>query len=267
MNSFRYLLMVCFMLITGLAGAQAPARVLLLGTFHFENPGLDVAKFEDANVLSPRRQAELNELIERLKAFRPTKIFVEFPPESQARVDSAVLNYKRGALKPRASEMHQLGYRLAKELNLPTVYGVDYRQSDFPFDSLVKMMTGAQQFALLGAMKRSIDSIQNAFNAALKTHTLRELLLDANSARTRAFQVNGYYQFLEAGPADHHVGAFLTSEWWRRNMIIAANILKRLTPQDDRILVIFGSGHTALLHELFQNHPRVQVVPVETVLQ
>lgn len=262
----------CGILLTGLLlfqglYAQPKTKMLLLGTFHFDNPGLDVAKFQNANVLSEKRQAEISEIIGKLKAFKPTKIFVEYPPEVQGRLDTAVMKYKDGQLTLKASEIHQIGVRLAKELDLPTIYGVDYRQAVFPYDSLVKVVQSEKQFGLLGLMKHSIDSIQNAFNAALKTHTLREMLLQANDEKSRSLQVGGYYQFLEAGGKDNHVGAYLTSEWWRRNMIIYANILKRLEPADERILVLFGAAHTALLHEMAQYSPKLELVPVDSVLR
>jgi hypothetical protein len=119
------------------------------GTFYFDNPGLDIAQFDDANILSPKRQSEVNDVIEKLKDFRPTKIFAEYPVESQQKVDNAVMKYKAGDLPQNASEVNQLAYRLAKELNLPIVYAVDYRKTSFPFDSLVKEMSKAQQFDLL----------------------------------------------------------------------------------------------------------------------
>ncbi|MDX2046674.1 MAG: hypothetical protein SFU87_07790, partial [Chitinophagaceae bacterium] len=42
-----------------MAAQTQKTEVLLLGTFHFDNPGLDVAKFENANILSPVRQKEV----------------------------------------------------------------------------------------------------------------------------------------------------------------------------------------------------------------
>lgn len=249
------------------ASAQQPKEVLLLGTFHFDNPGLDVAKFENANVLSAKRQEEIHEVIQLLKAYKPDKIFVELPPEVQGKVDTAIMKYKAGKVNLKANEVFQLGYRLAKELDLSTVYAVDYRGADFPYDSLVKVCMAAKQFQLLGFMKQSIDSIEKSFNASLRTKTIKELLLEANTEKARAMQVGGYYHFLQAGDQQNHVGAYLASEWWRRNMIIYGNILKRLEPKDKRILVLFGSGHTALLHEMMKYNQQLQVIPVSSVLK
>ena len=159
-----------------------------------------------------------------------------------------------------AGEIHQIGFRLAKALNISSLYAVDYRDSDFPFDSLVNSAKEAGQYNLLGYIKTSIDSIQNEFNESLKKNTLRELLLNQNSKIVKEFQVGAYFDFLVAGKKGNHVGSYLTSEWWRRNMIIYENILKELDGKEKKILVIFGSGHTALLHEMMKYNNNFELV-------
>jgi len=245
--------------------AQDPkTKVILLGCFHFDNPGLDVAKFENVNILSEQRQKEVLEVVELLKQFKPDKIFVEVPVELQGRLDSNIIKYKSGQFTLKGTETHQLGYRLAKELNT-SLYAVDYRDAPFPFDSLVKSATEAKQFNLLSYMKRSIDSVQNDFNESLKKNTIRELLLNQNTDAAAELQVGGYYDFLIAGKEGDHVGSYLTSEWWRRNMIIYENILKRLDGKEKTILVIFGSGHTALLKEMMKYNKNFELVPVKSI--
>lgn len=249
------------------AWAQQPkTKVLLLGCFHFDNPGLDVAKFENASILSDKRQQEVREVLEKLIQFKPEKIFVEMPVEHQRRLDSSLRLYRSGQFTLNAGEIHQLGFRLAKDLNLPGLYAVDYRDADFPFDSLVNSAKEARQYSLLSYIKTSIDSIQNEFNESLKTNTVLELLLKQNSKEVISFQVSAYFDFLVAGKEGNHIGSYLTSEWWRRNMIIYENILKRLDGKEKSILVIFGSGHTALLHEMMKYNKNLELVPVNSVL-
>jgi hypothetical protein len=82
--------------------------------------------------------------------------------------------------------------------------------------------------------------------------TIGELLIDANKPENNRKQLEFYYNVLPAGKIGNHVGSYLVSEWWRRNMIIYENILKSLTGKEKRILVIFGQGHTALLQEMIR---------------
>jgi hypothetical protein len=246
---------------------QQKVKVLLLGTFHFDNPGLDVAKFENANIMSAQRQKEVLEVVKLLKQFGPDKIFVEQPASSQAALDSSYNRFARGEAPLKASELDQLGYRLAKDLGLDKLHAVDYREADFPFDSLMKSATAAKQFQLLGYVKQTIDSIEAAFNASLKTQTVKQLLLNQNSKEVKEFQVGTYFDFLVTGKEGDHVGSYLTSEWWRRNMVIYENILKRLDGKEKTILVIFGSGHTALLEAMMKYNRNIELVPVGSVLK
>ena len=118
------------------AAAQAPAgeterpEVLVLGTFHMANPGSNVFDAEADDVLAPRRQAEIAQVVEVLKAFRPTKIAVEarFSDRSTQR---RYTEYLAGEHEPTRNEIDQLGFRLAQELGHQAVYPVDVF-GDFP---------------------------------------------------------------------------------------------------------------------------------------
>ncbi len=260
-------MVACFICLSLSVDAQKhKTRVYLLGTFHFDNPGLDVAKFENANILSSKRQNEVMEVVTKLAGVRPDMIFVEVPVSGQPRLDSNLLKYKNGSLTLNAGEVHQLGFRLAKALNLNTLYAVDYRDAEFPFDSLVTSMTEAKQFDLLGKMKSSIDSIQTAFNTSLKAKSIRELLIEQNSVAANELQVGWYFDFLAAGKEGNHIGSYLTSEWWRRNMIIYENIMKRLNGNEKTIVVLFGSAHIGILREMMKYNQNFEIIPVQTIL-
>lgn len=246
---------------------EKKTQVLLLGSFHFHNPGLDVAKFEDANILSPKRQAEVMEVVEKIKQFRPDKIFVEIPVAGQSKLDSSFNQYKSGGQKLDASEIDQIAYRVAKELNHPGLYAVDYTGANFPFDSLMQSATVAKQFEFLGMIKQTIEGVEKEFNESLKTKTVKEILLHHNSPEFVKMQVGIYFEFLIAGQKGNHVGSFLTSEWWRRNMIIYENVLKSLNGKEERILILFGSGHTALLEEMMKYNQKLELVPLADVLK
>lgn len=242
-------------------------KVILLGCFHFDNPGLDVAKFENANILSAKRQEEVLQVVKQLKKFSPSKIFVERTVAGQGKLDSLVQQYKQGKYQLKAGEEEQIGFRLAKELNLPTITGVDYRDSDFPFDSLINSAKAANQFAFLDYIQKSIDSIQQSFNKSLQEKTISQILIQQNSKEAKGFQVSAYLEFLQAGNKDQHVGTYLSSEWWRRNMMIYENILKNLDGKEETILVIFGAGHTALLELMMQYNRNFEIIPLAEVLQ
>ena len=73
------------------SAAPESVEVMVLGVYHFANPGLDVVNFEVDDVLAPRRQREIQILVEALGEWRPTKIAVEnmAEPPSLAMTDYA----------------------------------------------------------------------------------------------------------------------------------------------------------------------------------
>lgn len=242
-------------------------KVLLLGTFHFDNPGLDVAKFRDADILSPERQKEVEEIVRLLAKFSPDKIFIEAIPARQPQIDSSFAFYKAGKKEPGASEVEQLGFRVAGQLGHPTVYGVDFQEAEFPFDSLMKSAMEAGQTDITSFVQKTIEEIQASFNEALQKFTIKEMLLRENSEEMVKLQHEFYFKLLRAGKPGNHVGSYLVSEWWRRNMVIYENILKHLDGKEKKIMVIFGSGHTAILNELMKFNTAIKLVSVSEVLK
>lgn len=267
----RYILyVVCMHLcLTALAQQkkEKDVKVLLLGTFHFNNPGLDVAKFKDADILSPKRQQEVEEVTALLKAFAPDKIFIEAIPARQPQIDSSLASYKAGKKELGASEVEQLGFRLGKQLRISTLYCVDYQEAEFPFDSLMRSATEAGQTDITSFVQKTIEEVQKSFNEALQKFTIKEMLLRENNEDLMKLQHEFYFKLLPAGKPGDHVGSYLVSEWWRRNMVIYENILKHLDGNEERILVIFGSGHTAILNELMKFNPAIKLVSVSEVLK
>ena len=57
---------------------------MILGVYHFANPGLDYVKSDLDDHLSEKRQKQIAEVVELLAKFRPTKIAIEDVPESKA---------------------------------------------------------------------------------------------------------------------------------------------------------------------------------------
>ncbi|WP_054558977.1 DUF5694 domain-containing protein [Croceitalea dokdonensis] len=55
-------------------------------------------------------------------------------------------------------------------------------------------------------------------------------------------------------------GADKLSIWWyNRNIRIFSKMLGRTQSTEDRILVIFGNGHAAILRQLFEASPSIPI--------
>jgi hypothetical protein len=95
------------------------------------SPGRDVHNADVDDVLSPRRQQEMAELLDVLRRFRPTKVAVETDFDSGT-LAQRCQSYLAGEYTLSANEIDQIGIRLAGELGHETIYGVD-ADGEFPY--------------------------------------------------------------------------------------------------------------------------------------
>ena len=102
-------------------------KVLLVGTWHFNYPGLDAHKTTEdrkMDILSPEKQAELQELLDYLERFRPTKIVVEGGRNS-GYLMWHYRDWKNGEAPLGRSEIDQIAVRMIDRMGLDTMYGCD----------------------------------------------------------------------------------------------------------------------------------------------
>lgn len=239
--------------------SQEPARaeVLVLGVYHMANPGHDLFNTKADNVLAPKRQQEIAELIEVLKRFHPTKVAIEADPYN-TRIPKEYADYLAGSYTLSTNEIDQIGYRLAKELGQPKVYAVD-ADGDFPWQRVVDYAKGSGRAKELDAITDEIGNMVKVQNAYLASHTVLETLLYMNADDKVAQDVGYYYAEAHIGEPGDWAGADLVADWFRRNVRIYSNVTKLFDSPNERILVIFGAGHLGWLRQDFASDPNVRV--------
>ena len=243
------------------AVAQQPrAEVLVLGVYHFANPGHDIFNMAADDVLAPGRQKEVAEVAEVLKKFKPTKIAVE--NDSQKKLNERYAQYLAGQYVLTANEIDQIGLRLAKELGHPSIYAVD-ADGDFPFQRVVNFAKAKGQSAALDAHMADIGAMVKAQGDYLKSHTVLQTLLYMNADAKVAQDVGFYYLEAHYGEPGDYAGPDLLAEWYRRNVRIFNNVTKLVASPDDRILVIFGAGHLGWLRQAFGSDPTLRLRKLE----
>ncbi len=99
--------------------------LMLLGTFHFANPGKDLIKNNVIDVLSESSQLYLQALAQRLARFQPTAIALEYGQERDPEINERYLQYSAGKHPLAASEIEQIGFRVAALVKLKRVHGFD----------------------------------------------------------------------------------------------------------------------------------------------
>lgn len=245
-------------------------RVLLVGSWHFNYPGLDANVTEEKNrinIYSRQRQQELAELIDYIALFNPTKIMVE----SGMNTGYLKYNYKQwklGQEKLYAGERSQIGMRLVERFKLDTVYGVDDGAllMDMKYDSVfgrtdyIDSITNRHYFG-------GTDSIQGRYKKFYDYQDRFELnnsLLSSFKYLNSDKVLNRYFGAYIAGGqfvSDDDEGPDALSMFWvNRNLRIFRNIQRIETNENDRILVLFGAGHIAILKWLFECSPEYQLV-------
>jgi hypothetical protein len=237
--------------------SAARAQVLVLGVYHMSNPGRDIFNMKADDVLAPKRQAEIAQLIEVLKRFHPTKIAVE-AEVGDDRIPNRYAEYLAGKHELTRNEIEQIGFRLAKELGHKTVYPVD-EPAEFPYPRLVDYAKANGRLKELEALEGEISSMVKAQGQYLASHTVLETLLYMNADDKVAEDVGSYYRDAHFGGPGDWAGADLVSDWFRRNMRIYSNIVQLVDSPNERMLVIFGAGHLGWLRHDFASDPSFRV--------
>jgi hypothetical protein len=238
------------------AETSARAEVLVLGAYHMANPGRDIFNTQADDVLVPKRQAEIAQLLEVLKKFQPTKIAIESDPGGPR--PGQYSEYVAGKRELTRNEIEQLGFRLAKELGHKTIYPVD-ADGDFPYLRLVNYAKGAGRSKELDAMMAGIGERVKAQSAYLASHTVLETLLYINADDYVAQDLAFYYRQARFGEPGDWAGADLLSEWFKRNIRIYSNVMRLVESPNERILVIYGSGHLGWLRQDFAGNPDLRL--------
>lgn len=228
-------------------------KVFLLGTFHFHNPGLDLAKTKDTDILSAKSQQEIQEVVTIIAKQAPSKIFFEAPVKYQPKMDSLFKVYMNGGLQDDKDEVTQIGFRLMKQLGIKQSYCVD-ANGNFPADSLIKTWETSGQQAYLDAFMKVIRSYEKESNEQIANNMSikkRLYLMNTQIARQKDLAFYSAPMVMKAGQQDNFIGADLTSEWYKRNIRIYSNIMRQIQPTDTCIFIMFGASHIPILEHLF----------------
>lgn len=243
--------------LTGHPPSAPTPEILVVGTFHMANPGKDIFNAKADDMLAPKRQAEIAELLTVLKRFRPTKIAIESTVYLDLR-PKQYGDYLAGKYELTRNEIDQVGFRLAKELGMKSIYPVDY-DGDFPWQRLVNFAkaTGrSPQFDRLFAEMGAFFKEQSDF---MPSHTVLETLLFMNSDDRVARDVGFYFREVHFGEPADYAGPDLLTSWYQRNMRIYNNIVNLIESPDERILVIYGAGHLGWLRQAAESDPTVRL--------
>lgn len=251
-------------------------EALLIGTFHYNNPGADVAKTKSFDVLNEDSQLELRKISAKITNYNPTKVFVEWPYDKQKELDSLYNLYIQGTYFDNENlsdfylknEIFQLAFRVAKENNVKKLYAIDYSTS-FPFEDVMKDIQENKQFNLKKEIEDGITTFTVEFDNKIESGTsLTELTYFLNSQKMRKFSNNFHNNLmLLAGGTSDFSGPFLTSEWFKRNLYMWSLIQKNVAKSDERIMVLAGASHVAMFELFIKENDTWKVKELKQVMK
>jgi hypothetical protein len=243
---------------------------MVLGTYHFGNPGLDLHNMKVDSVLTPAKQAELADVAARLAKFNPTKIAIEALSDRADFGTKKFAEFTPEKLATNPDERVQIAYRLAHQLDQKIVYGIDEQSETidyFPFDKVDAYAKAHGQNAALARLQEKVEQTLKQMEASQKTKPIRLMLADQNDpAQVLAGHQKFYYGLLVFGDQKEQPGAELNAGWYQRNAKIFAKLIQIARP-GDRVLVAFGAGHTFWLRHFVQNTRGFELVEPNVYLR
>ena len=241
--------------------------IMILGSWHFSNPGMDGINDKTDDVRAPKRQREIKQVVEQLKAFKPTKIAIEIDPSRDAEIKAVYQGYLDGTYELGPYEGDQIGYRLAKKSGHSKVYCVDYWPKQDPiFESIKGHLINRSEFAKkhnqehlfgshpTGPGKVTRDKEGRIWIEAEEYEPIIDKYVRINQPENSRASQRAYLHDARIGLDDKYPGAdWLAHIWYARNLKIFVNLTRITESADDRILLIIGAGHVFLVQQFLED--------------
>jgi len=243
-------------------------KIVLLGTFHFgATTDRSSTKFED--LFSEKRQMELDSLSKKLAKGGIDKIFTEDIVSNQKKQDALFEQFKKNEItdqKILGNEIIQVAFRTAKLTNAKLVCA-DFEQ-ELPYDKIEAWEKKHKD----DKYPYSFFEIEYPFKekrSKLSETSMIDYYIQINNTYSRQAILFDYLHYaLSYGTNNEYVGEEFTVSYYDRNLKIFTNILRNIDLKtDNTIVVLFGSSHTAILRQFFENHPYFEIVELETILK
>lgn len=269
------ILIVLMTISTFLFGQKKPSEyfpdpkttVLVVGSFHFDYPNQDAhktKKSDQVDVLEPKTAAEVTELINYIKKFKPTKIAIEAWPDWKA--NEKLKEYKDGKYRDQRDERYQLAMRIATELKINELYSID---ANSVLDDFTEKFGKKDSLYFKNMLKDydflSDDRISKQYNTFIKNterknfKSLLDMFKYMNSKEYHQYEY-GAYLTGDFKLREHDGADLLALYWYNRNLRMFRKIQDIPKNAEDRILVIAGNGHATVLRQLFTSSPEYEYV-------
>lgn len=251
--------------------ATEPVEVMIVGSYHFANPGRDAVNIEVDDMLAPVRQREIGVLVDSLALWQPTRVLVEAEADAPVFALSDFADVDQ-LLATRRNESVQIGYRLARQLGHDAVYGFDEQPGEdepdyFPMQPMMEFAAANDQSWIVEEILSDVRAQMAELQGDMAEQSVAETLMyHNNGALVEEGHDALYFTMMQVGNGDVQPGAELNAYWFMRNAKMFAKLMMIAEP-GDRLMVIVGSGHAGWLRDLTRRTPGFQLVELEPYIR
>jgi hypothetical protein len=174
-------------------------------------------------------------------------------------VDTHYAAFTAADLSTKRDERVQIAYRTASRLGLRTVYAIDEQPGPgepdyFPFPKLAEWAQAHGAGPRLDALMAKGAAAAKEIEQLQKDRSIASALAAINASDRVEREQRFYYEALDLGDTEQQPGADLNAMWYLRNAKIFAK-LQKAARAGDRVLVVYGSGHTYWLRHFARTTP------------
>ena len=253
-------------------GQTKKIKVYLLGTFHFTQT--DTAIYD---VRSADKQRSIMKLSDIIYGLNPNKIFIEKMPEweYENHIDSLYQEYRRGNLSKARNEIWQVAGRTANRLGHPHLYQCDQPGNySFYYGQIEDYAIAHHQ---QNKLTYKYKGMTTPLTSTLNNDSLRnsmDLLDYIKWLNSKAVQKTSHAHYINVYPqignidayrydSAYFLGANLTIDWYRRNILIYSKMIAQLDYNENAIFLIIGNDHVPIIRQMFQENPYFEIVDTE----
>ncbi|MCM3670601.1 DUF5694 domain-containing protein [Mesobacillus maritimus] len=214
-------------------------KLILVGTFHFE---------QHEDILQKKKQ-EIEQLVDFLAEYHPTKIALEWESSSEDELNTAYLHSDGQYTK---DEIQQIGFRLAKKQQHDHVYAVNDAGK----------ITQGELDELMATVQNSYPQILKQINAyqdkVANLHQDVEIMESYRclQAPNRLKELERMYLsfVIVENKNEEKIGVQFLQKWMERELLIFKRVVELSSEADDEgpILLLVGSDHLWMLGKLFE---------------
>ncbi|GGH76789.1 DUF5694 domain-containing protein [Pullulanibacillus pueri] len=212
-------------------------------------PTNDLNQMKTDDLLSERRQTEIGEVVEKIKAFRPTKVAVELVTKKDEELNIHYQKYLNDEYSLQVSEIDQIGFRIAQAFGHKKLYAIDWLETEDIKKGLGDIYEWAQE--------NQPDLFDYIFNRILAKQIIPELnettsilsiykRLNSPESLKDHHKVN--VNIARLGTIDNYVGLDWLTWWYKRNLILYSNLTRLATSSKERVLFIVGGSHVEIIN-------------------